>query len=143
MTTKPENLSNQAEKLLKEKKYEDASKCYQQAEDLPGQGRIADTLMYQERKPLQALQYYKKAHRSDKVAEIQSRMTGAIASWLGIAALKSESAVQLYSQIAKIIEKSPAVKKRITHNVTERKTYTVDRRLRAYAKVLTKQSHKF
>ena len=60
-----------------------ARKLFLQTTYKDGLIRLGDYYMYEKRLPLLAYGYYKKAGASSKIQDIQRRMVGALAEWIG------------------------------------------------------------
>ncbi|HOJ50356.1 MAG TPA: hypothetical protein PKW55_06050 [Spirochaetota bacterium] len=71
-------LIRKGNQLFNEGKIEEAAKIFWLTDYSDGLIRVGDYLMYDEKKPFQALLYYKKAHYQKKIDEIYARMIWAL-----------------------------------------------------------------
>lgn len=83
-------LGNEA---FNNKDYTRARECFLKADYQSGLIRLGDYYMYERRLPLLAYGYYKKAGATSRVADLQRRMIGAFAEWVGKDKFKPESQV--------------------------------------------------
>jgi len=68
-----------------------AKTLFIQASYKDGLIRLGDYYMYEKRLPLLAYGYYKKADATTKIMDIQRRMIGALAEWIGRDKFKPDS----------------------------------------------------
>ena len=75
--------------------YHKARECFSKAKYSAGLIRIGDYYMYERRLPLLAYGYYRRAGAQAKIEDLQRRMIGAFAEWVGRDKLKPESQAML------------------------------------------------
>jgi len=88
-------LIRQGNEAFNKKELARARECFLKADYQSGLIRLGDYYMYERRLPLLAYGYYKKAGARSKVEDLQRRMIGAFAQWVGKDKLKPESQVLL------------------------------------------------
>lgn len=77
------------------KDYPRAKQLFTRARYRDGLIRLGDYYMYERRLPLLAYGYYKQAQSTDRIADLQRRMVGALGQWLGRDKLRPESVNKL------------------------------------------------
>ncbi|MBE7436983.1 MAG: hypothetical protein HS115_00915 [Spirochaetales bacterium] len=84
-------LIRQGNEAFNKKDFVRARECFLKADYQSGLIRLGDYYMYERRLPLLAYGYYKKARAHSKVEDLQRRMIGAFAQWVGQDKFKPES----------------------------------------------------
>lgn len=75
--------------------YVQARECFTKAKYGDGLIRLGDYYMYERRLPLLAYGYYRRAGAKAKIEDLQRRMIGAFAEWVGRDKLKPEAQAML------------------------------------------------
>ena len=75
--------------------YNQARQLFLKADYKDGLLRLGDYYMFERRLPLLAYGYYKKAGASDRIADLQRRMVGALGEWIGKDKIRPESVSNL------------------------------------------------
>jgi hypothetical protein len=88
-------LIRQGNAAFNEGDYQKARECFTKAQYSSGLVRIGDYYMYERRLPLLAYGYYRRAGAQAKIEDLQRRMIGAFAEWVGRDKLKPESQAML------------------------------------------------
>jgi hypothetical protein len=76
-------LIRKGNELLNKEHFTEAAKIFWITDYVDGLIRIGDYLLYQQKKPFQALLYYKKANYKPRITEVLGRMIWALEKWIG------------------------------------------------------------